>query len=132
VIPARHCATRALGNVLRRQPPSDAKIRFAWTAVVGGALARVTTVRLRSDGTLLVRAASDAWRRETYRSRRVIRERLTELLGAGVVRKLDVTSEGAEHHASSGHRQRRTAADRQVSRSAEGSAGDGPRVARRP
>ena len=81
---------RALGNVLRRQPLSDAKVRFAWTAVVGVALARATTVRLRSDGTLLVRAASDPWRRETYRSRRVIRERLADLLGTGVVRKLDV------------------------------------------
>jgi predicted nucleic acid-binding Zn ribbon protein len=118
--------------VLRRQPLSDGKVRFAWTAVVGAALSRVTTVRLRSDGTLLVRATSDAWRRETYRSRRIIRERLTELLGKGVVRKIDVKSEGAEHHASSGHRQRRPVADRQVSRGAQGPAGDGSRIARRP
>ncbi|MYD86252.1 MAG: DUF721 domain-containing protein [Acidobacteria bacterium] len=132
VTPARHCAARALGNALRRQPLSDAKIRFAWTASVGAAMARATTVRLRSDGALLVRAASDEWRRATYRSRGMIRERLAALLGTGLVKRLEVTSEGAEHHASSGHRQRRTAADRQVSRSAEGSAGDGSRIAGRP
>ncbi len=89
--PARHCAARALGNVLRRQPLSNAKVRFAWTATVGAALARATTVRLRSDGTLLVRTATDPWRRETYRSRRVIRERLAELLGTGVIKRIDVT-----------------------------------------
>ena len=89
--PAGQCAPRALRDMLRRQPLSDAKVGFAWTAAVGPAVARVTRVRLRGDGTLVVRAATEPWRREAHRSRRVIRERLAELLGAGVVRKIDVT-----------------------------------------
>lgn len=91
MFPTGQCAPRALRDMLCRQPLSDAKIRFAWAAAVGPAVARVTTVRLRRDGTLTVRAATRPWRVETHRSRRVIRERLGELLGAGVVRKIDVT-----------------------------------------
>lgn len=92
MVPTGQCATRALRDMLCRQPPSDAKIRFAWAAAVGPAVARATTVRLRRDGTLTVRAETEPWRLETHRSRGVIRERLGALLGAGVVRKIDVTS----------------------------------------
>lgn len=91
MVPTGQCATRALRDLLCRQPLSEAKVRFAWAAAVGPAVARATTVRLRRDGTLTVRAETEPWRLETHRSRRVIRERLAELLGAGVVRKVDVT-----------------------------------------
>ncbi len=99
MVPAQQCATRALGDVLKRQPLSDAKVRFAWTASVGASLARATSVRLRADGTLHVRAASDHWRLETIRSEPLVRKRLAQLLGGGVVRAIVVTCEGAPHHA---------------------------------
>lgn len=99
MIPAHWCATRALGDVLRRQPFSDAKVRFAWTASVGAALARATSVRLRADGTLDVRASSDHWRLETIRSEPLVRKRLAELIGGDVVKAIVVTCEGASYHA---------------------------------
>ena len=45
----------ALRSLLRETPLSPGKVRFAWTAVVGPALERVTAVRLEGD-TLLVEA----------------------------------------------------------------------------
>lgn len=92
MIPAGQCAAPVLDKVLRGQPLSDAKVRFAWTVAVGAAIGRATTVRLRPDGALAVRAASDAWRSEIHRSRGRIRERLAGLLGQDVITRIEVTS----------------------------------------
>lgn len=78
-----------LADVLSRAPLTDAKVAFAWRAAVGPAVNRVTTIELR-DRVLRVRARDASWQREIERSAAVIRARLDALLGAGVVRALDV------------------------------------------
>ncbi len=90
MIPARECAPRALGALLRHQPLSDAKVQFAWRTAVGESMARVTSVTLAADGTLHVHADGDHWRRETARSAGIIRQRLAELLGRNVVKRVAV------------------------------------------
>lgn len=79
----------ALASVLRKAPLSDDKVAFAWRTAVGASVARATSVRL--DGyTLRVRVKDAQWQREIERSAALIRARLDALLGAGVVRGLDV------------------------------------------
>ena len=79
----------ALAAVLRRAPLSAEKIAFAWRTAVGASVDRVTSVHL--DGTTLRVTAKDAhWRREIEHSAGLIRARLDALLGAGIVRGLDV------------------------------------------
>ena len=90
MIRAQQFATRALSEVLRRQPLSDAKVSFAWQTSVGTAMARATTAQLRADGTLDVRASNEHWRREVVRSTGVIRARLRELLGRDAVKRVAV------------------------------------------
>ena len=80
-----------LTRLLRQQPPSDAKVTFAWRAAVGRAVDRATTVSLRRDGTLEVRASDQHWRREIARSAPLIVDRLAGLLGREVVKRIDVT-----------------------------------------
>ena len=59
--------------------------------VAGPALSRASVQVWSSDGTLYVRARTDAWRHELRRSKPVLLDRLNHLLGAGVVRRLDVS-----------------------------------------
>lgn len=95
MIPARDVAPRALGDLLRGQPTSDAKIRFAWTCCVGPSIARATAVRLESStGTLHVLTDAETWRREVSRSIPVVKHRLTELLGPGTVKRIAVKRRG--------------------------------------
>ena len=91
MIRAQECASKALGEALRRQPISAPKVMFAWRASVGETMARATSVRLDSSGTLNVRADTEHWRRETVRSAGVIKHRLAELLGKGVVKSVAVS-----------------------------------------
>ena len=88
---ARDIAPRAIGQLLRDQPLTPAKVRFAWHASVGTSMGRATTVNLRDNGTLLVVASGDHWRRETIRSAGMIKRRLTELLGKNVVKRITVS-----------------------------------------
>ena len=90
----RDLAPRALGEVLKRQPMSDAKINFAWLSSVGPSVGRATSVTLDSKGTLRVTAETEHWRREIARSRLAITRRLADLLGAGIVKKLSVKRRG--------------------------------------
>ena len=83
-------ATRTLREMLSRQPTSAAKVAFAWKIAAGPALGRASTPAWSDDGVLRVRAASDAWRREMVRARPLIAMRLKELLGAGVVRAIEI------------------------------------------
>ena len=94
MFPTRDVAPRALGEILKRQPMSDAKIRFAWLSSVGPSLGRATSVMLDSRGTLRVTADTEHWRREVARSRLAITRRLADLLGAGIVKKLSVKRRG--------------------------------------
>lgn len=72
---------------------TQGKVDFAWSAVVGPALQRVTAVRLES-GILIVDAASAQWAREVRRSAQMILKRLQDLLGTDAVREMSV-----RHHA---------------------------------
>lgn len=81
----------ALTMLLRDTPLSPGKVAFAWTAAVGAAVDRVTSVRLEGD-VLLVDAATPQWSREVRRSIGVILPRLQALLGKDTIRKLEVRS----------------------------------------
>lgn len=90
VIPVADVIPEALAAVLRKAPLSPEKVAFAWRLTVGSAVDRATTIELR-DAVLHVRARDGAWRREVERSAGLIRRRLQTLLGADVLRTLDIT-----------------------------------------
>ena len=91
MISARDVAAKALGELLRRQPMSDAKVRFAWRSSVGVSIARATAVRFdKNSGTLVVITDAEAWRQEVHRSVPVVSSRMNELLGRGTVKRITV------------------------------------------
>ena len=92
MIAAQHCVTSALQTLLRDQPLSKGKVALAWSAAVGRTIDRVTTVSLGQDHTLTVRADDRHWAREVARSTALITSRLNQLLGEGIVTRLDVTT----------------------------------------
>lgn len=94
MLPTRDIAPRAVGQLLRDQPLTPAKVRFAWQASVGTSMGRATSVRLEEDGTLTVWASGEHWRRETARSVGVIKRRLAELLGQNIVKRITVRGKG--------------------------------------
>jgi hypothetical protein len=93
VIPA------ALASLLREQPLSPGKVRFAWRAAVGQRGDRVSSIAIDRAGTLVVKVADGYWAREFERHAPLIRTRLETLLGAGVVRRLAIEVEKGSHHA---------------------------------
>ena len=95
MIPVQTILPAALAAIVRKAPLTEEKVGFAWRTAVGAAVAGATEIAL--DGTTLrVRARDRAWQREIERSVATIRTRLDDLLGAGVVRYLDVTAAAAE------------------------------------
>jgi hypothetical protein len=87
--PISQAVPGAIALLLHDAPLSSGKAAFAWTAAVGPAVDRATSVRL--DGTVLrVEVASPQWAREIKRSRRIILARLQALLGQDAVTRLDV------------------------------------------
>jgi hypothetical protein len=93
VHPISHVVPAALVELLRSTPVSDGKVTFAWKAVVGPALDRVTAVKL--DGhTLYVEASGAQWTREVRRSSGVILTRLKTLLGDKTVQSIQVRTRG--------------------------------------
>ena len=80
----------ALAELLRKAPVTPEKVAFAWRSAVGAAVDKATTIALHG-GVLHVRAKDATWQRELERSAAVVRARLDALLGAGVVRYIDVT-----------------------------------------
>jgi predicted nucleic acid-binding Zn ribbon protein len=84
----------ALTDLLRTAPLSEGKVAFAWTAAVGAAVGRVTSVKLERD-VLIVEATSEQWSREVQRSIGVILPRLQALLGTDTVRKVEVRRSAA-------------------------------------
>jgi predicted nucleic acid-binding Zn ribbon protein len=85
-------ATRAVRSILQDQPVGQAKIAFAWNIAAGPTLAAATSVTWRDDGILCVWAKTDEWRQEAQRARAVLFERITQLVGPGVVRDIKVLS----------------------------------------
>ncbi len=63
-----------------------------WQMAVGPAVARVTTVDL-ANGVLTVRCADDRWLSEVTRARPMILERLQQILGPDVVKRLDIRTQ---------------------------------------
>jgi hypothetical protein len=89
--PLDAAASGAIRAMLERQPTTSGKVAFAWSLAAGPSLARASAVEWLPDGTLAVRARSDAWRLEIVRARPLITARLDALLGADVVRRLTVS-----------------------------------------
>lgn len=89
MIPVKHVLPHALASVLEKAPLTPEKIAFAWRMAVGPAIDKVTTIELQGRE-LRVRVKDPAWQREVERSAGLICARLRELLGASVVRGLDV------------------------------------------
>ena len=90
MIPVQQFMPDAVAEILRKAPLTPEKVAFAWRSAVGAAVDKASTIELRA-GVLHVRARDVAWQREMERSAAVIRSRLDALLGAGVVRYIDVT-----------------------------------------
>jgi hypothetical protein len=89
MVPLQNFATGVLAEVIRRQPPSQARTAFAWTVAVGPALARSTTATL--SGTILtVRARDPRWAKEVERAADTILRRMQHLLGAGNVVRMEI------------------------------------------
>jgi hypothetical protein len=87
---ASHLLPAALEHLLHTQPLSAGKVDFAWRVAVGQAIQRATTVALRLDGVLEVKAADAHWEDEVRRLSGVIVARLQRLLGDDVVHAVRV------------------------------------------
>ncbi len=75
--------------ILRKAPMSDEKVSLAWRLAVGPAIAKVTTVRLVADGTLHIKAESQAWIDAVRKSTSLIHLRMGDLLGEQLVKRLE-------------------------------------------
>ena len=108
MVEAGSCATAAVGALLRDQPLSPGKVALAWSAAVGRAVDRFTSVALEPGGTLTVHASDRYSARELHRSRPLIAARLNRLLGDGVVTRIEISSRSAreerQSHARVRHR----------------------------
>jgi predicted nucleic acid-binding Zn ribbon protein len=83
-------SARVLRGLMAAQPTTPAKIMFAWQIAAGPSLARAASAEASTDGTLTVKAKSDAWAREIHVARPMILERMGHLLGPGVITKITV------------------------------------------
>jgi predicted nucleic acid-binding Zn ribbon protein len=82
---------QVVAELVRNAPLSDGKVDFAWKTAVGGALERVTKVKLE-NGVLMVEAASRQWAHEVMRASPLILRRLQTLLGPDTVRDITLRS----------------------------------------
>jgi predicted nucleic acid-binding Zn ribbon protein len=89
MLPIQQLTPSVLGEILRRQPPSEGRTRFAWQLAVGAALARATTVRL-ADGVLIVSASDRRWVAEIKTARDIVLRRVQHLLGPEAVTRIRV------------------------------------------
>jgi hypothetical protein len=88
--PLSGTAIGAMRLMLSQQPNTEAKVAFAWAIAAGPALKRAASVQWTTDGTLVVTARTDDWRREIARARPTIAARMATLLGPDVVKRLTV------------------------------------------
>ena len=87
MIPVQDLQSSVLAQIVRRQPASAARTKFAWQLAVGQAIARVTTVDLR-DGVLYVRAVDRRWITEIERARDGVLLKMQHLLGRDEVARI--------------------------------------------
>jgi hypothetical protein len=92
MVPLRTASTRALQSLLNDQPVTAAKVVFAWQIAAGPAMSRATSPVWSDEGILRVRARDTAWRHEVVRARPMIAQRLEQLLGPDVVKKIVIES----------------------------------------
>ena len=83
-------ASAAVRRLLADQPNTPAKVAFAWKIAAGPAVGRATVTSWRSGGVLTVTARTDAWRREVREASPLLLRRLQDLLGPGVVTRVQV------------------------------------------
>ena len=88
VIKANQVMPGVVADVIRKAPLTDDKVSFAWRLAVGPAVAKATSVRLGSDGTLYLRADSPAWLDGVRQSVGLIRSRLAHYLGETAVKRI--------------------------------------------
>ena len=91
VLPIQTVASGVLAEIIRRQPPCKARTAFAWTVVVGPAIARATSVHL-DDGTLRVTPRDSRWGPELLRAKAGILMRLQTLLGRDAIRDIYINA----------------------------------------
>jgi len=85
--PIQQFTPSVLAEVIRRQPSSEARTRFAWQIAVGTKLARATSVQL-AKRVLIVSAADPRWVTEIEAARDVVLQRLQDLLGPDAIAKI--------------------------------------------
>ena len=88
MIKANQVMPAVVAEVIRKAPLTDEKVAFAWRLAVGPAVAKATSVRLGSDGTLYVSAESKAWSDSVRDSVGLIRSRLAHYLGEDTVKRI--------------------------------------------
>ena len=88
VIKANQVMPQVVAEVIRKAPLTDEKVAFAWRLAVGPAVGKSTRVRLAEDGTLYVRAESQAWIDSIRASVGLIRSRLAHFLGEDAIKRI--------------------------------------------
>lgn len=89
MLPIQQFSAGVLAEIVRRQPASAARTKFAWQLAVGPALARVTVVEL-TDGVLTVRSTDQRWAIEIARARPMVLARLQQLLGPDAIQSVRI------------------------------------------
>ena len=83
-------AGAAVRRLLADQPDTAAKVAFAWKIAAGPAVGRATETSWRAGGVLVIKARTEAWRREVRGACPLLLRRLQDLLGPGVVTRVQV------------------------------------------
>ena len=86
----RQTSTRVFRHLLASQPTTAAKIAFAWQIAAGQTLARAVSATWDGENGLRVDARDPHWAREIRHARPIILERMSQLLGEGVVTAISV------------------------------------------
>ncbi len=90
MVPVTDVLPRVLAQILTKAPLSPEKVCFAWRHAAGPAVDRATSVQF-ADGVLRVQVRDAAWKREVERAAPVLKDRLRQVLGDGVLRRIEVT-----------------------------------------
>jgi predicted nucleic acid-binding Zn ribbon protein len=80
-------------RMLAGQPTTAAKVTFAWQVAAGAPLARHAVPSWSEDGTLRLRPTAANWAAELRAHRNALAERMRELLGRDVVKKVVILKE---------------------------------------
>jgi len=89
VIQANKVMPAIVAEIIRKGPMCDEKVSLAWRLAVGPQIAKVTTVRLVADGTLHIKAESQAWIDAVRKSNSLIHIRMGDLLGENLIKRLE-------------------------------------------